>query len=267
MVTCKVCGAPSQIYLQNVRVLSKYSITYYRCESCQLIQTEEPFWLNEAYRNAITSLDIGLPRRNLHWLPVVETVIRKWFDPAASFVDYGGGYGLFVRLMRDQGFNFYRQDTYCENLFAKNFDITDLPETSTHELVTAFEVFEHLSDPISTVKDMLRYGHSILFSTVLQPHDNVTPDNWWYFIPDTGQHVCLYTEASLRKLAAHFNVHLYTNGATLHLLTSKPVSATWFRQLSNPKFAKLYNQLAPNRRQSLLDSDYALIAPQLSTIA
>ena len=26
---------------------------------------------------------------------------------------------MLVRMMRDNGFNFYRQDTYCENLFAK----------------------------------------------------------------------------------------------------------------------------------------------------
>jgi len=35
---------------------------------------------------------------------------------------------VYVRLMRDEGYNFYRQDVYCENIFAKSFDVEDLKE-------------------------------------------------------------------------------------------------------------------------------------------
>ncbi|MEZ0609311.1 class I SAM-dependent methyltransferase [Fibrella sp. WM1] len=257
-MTCQICRSPATPYLE-LTILNKYSVQYLRCSGCGLIYTEPPYWLDEAYGNAITSLDIGLPRRNLHWMPVVEAVIRKWFNPSASFLDYGGGYGLFVRLMRDQGFDFYRQDTYCENLFAKQFDVTQHSNRQPYELITAFEVFEHLPDPVGTVKDMLSYGESILFSTELQPNDHVTPENWWYFIPETGQHVSLYTEASLRRLAEQFGLRLYSNGHNLHLMTKKPVSMAWFQQLSRPKVAKLVNAVMPNRPKSLLDKDYTLL--------
>ncbi len=50
---------------------------------------------------------------------------------------------MFVRLMRDNGFDFYRSDRQCENLFAKGFEAS-LDVSPSYELLTAFEVFEHL---------------------------------------------------------------------------------------------------------------------------
>ena len=46
-----------------------------------------------------------------------------FFKSNGSIVDYGGGYGLLVRLMRNSGFDFYRYDPYCANFFAKGFEV------------------------------------------------------------------------------------------------------------------------------------------------
>jgi hypothetical protein len=97
-------------------MLGKYEAKYYQCSDCQFIQTEEPFWLEEAYKDAITKLDIGLVYRNENITPIISTIIQLLFSKSKRFIDYGGGYGLFVRMMRDRGFDFYRQDIYCENL-------------------------------------------------------------------------------------------------------------------------------------------------------
>ena len=101
--------------------------------------------------------------RNEYLVPIVSTIIELFYQRATKFIDYGGGYGLFVRMMRDRGFDFYRQDIYCENLFAKHFDLSDLPGTSKFDMLTAFEVFEHLQDPISEIGKMLSYFDTILF--------------------------------------------------------------------------------------------------------
>ena len=71
-----------------------------------------------------------------------------FFDPKAKFLDYGGGYGMLVRLMRNYGFDFYYFDKYCQNLFANGFDLKD-SACSRFELLTAFELFEHFSEPVS----------------------------------------------------------------------------------------------------------------------
>lgn len=264
-MVCKICGAHSTPVIE-ILVLNKYSVVYYQCNSCQFIQTEEPYWLNEAYSSAITSLDIGLPFRNLHWRPVVKAIIQCWFaSEEDAFLDYGGGYGLFVRLMRDQGFNFYRQDIHCENLFAKYFDVVDTCRAS-YGLVTAFEVFEHLANPVHSVEHMLEYSDNILFSTELQPESNVTLGTWQYFIPSTGQHVSLYTKKSLNVLAENFNLQLYTDGHQLHMMTQKQVSKTMFRFFSNPLRSKLYNQIFSGKRKTLLNKDLDYVTERVSKV-
>ncbi len=47
--------------LFTAKVLGKYDVQYYQCVITGFIQTEEPYWLEEAYSSAITKLDIGLP--------------------------------------------------------------------------------------------------------------------------------------------------------------------------------------------------------------
>ena len=101
----------------------KYDVTYYQCESCRFIQTEQPYWLNEAYSSAITHLDIGLLSRNLYLMNEIPRLIDGLFPESKRYLDFGGGYGVFVRLMRDLGYDFFRFDTYCENIFADFFDI------------------------------------------------------------------------------------------------------------------------------------------------
>ncbi|GAB3931390.1 class I SAM-dependent methyltransferase [Larkinella terrae] len=254
-MTCHICNTPSSESFQ-VKVLFKYDVTYYRCHECGFIQTETPYWLPEAYESAITSLDIGLVSRNLHWAPTVEAVIRKWFRPEGPFLDYGGGYGLFVRMMRDRGFPFIRLDQYCENLFAKHFDVTDQPEVKNYELITAFEVFEHLANPVGTVEQMLQAGKSILFTTKVLPNPNVTPETWWYFIPETGQHVALYSLESLHRLAKRFGLQLYSDGHDLHLMTAKPISPTWLRWFTHPRKVAFYNYLHRYPAKSMLNDDF-----------
>lgn len=100
-------------------VLKKYEVGYYECAQCGFIQTEDPYWLEEAYSNVISDGDLGPVNRAIIGSRNVEAVILTCFDPNAEFVDWGGGYGLFTRLMRDNGYDFYWHDTYCQNLFAK----------------------------------------------------------------------------------------------------------------------------------------------------
>lgn len=250
---CKICSSESEFYL-STKVLSNYNVDYYKCLSCQFIQTEQPYWIEEAYSNAITKLDIGLVTRNEFLTPIVQAVISKWFDPNRQFIDYGGGYGMLVRMMRDRGFDYYRQDIYCENLFAKSYDVVDLPPFRA-ELVTAFEVFEHLLDPLQEIEKMLGLGESILFSTNVQPSDNVNPESWWYFTPETGQHISLYSRKSLQFIANRFNLNYVWNDYDIHLFTPRVVNAATFRLITHPRWARIHNRVF-SKRETLLEKDY-----------
>ena len=228
---CKICHSATHLIFRS-KVLQKYYANYFKCDFCQFIQTEEPYWINESYQNAITDLDLGLLMRNLYNKGIVKAIIDKLFKKNGVFLDYGGGYGLFVRLMRDAGYNFYRQDNYCENLFARHFDINDIFQKDNFELLTCFEVFEHLTDPLIEIEKMLQYSHSILFSTTLQPTYSLSPETWDYFAPETGQHIAFYTKNSLEFIAKKYGLNLYTNNSSLHLLTNNKWSFNWVKYIS-----------------------------------
>lgn len=228
-MNCKICNNNSS-YIFSKKILEKYDTRYFKCENCGFLQIENPHWLNEAYEDAISSLDTGLVSRNLYFSTLTEKLILGYFDSNKKFIDYGGGYGLFVRLMRDKGFDFYRQDKYCQNLFAQYFDVTDLSENiRKFELLTAFELFEHLENPIGEVENMLVFSDSILFSTELQPDNVKNYEDWWYLTPETGQHISFYTKKSLKIISKKFGLNLYTDGVSLHLLTKKHLGRSPFQ--------------------------------------
>jgi hypothetical protein len=256
---CNICSGPSSLVFTK-KILNKYDVGYYQCTRCSFIQTEKPYWLQEAYENVITSLDIGLVSRNLYLATVVTGLINAFFDSRGRFLDYGGGYGLLVRLMRDQGFDFYREDRFCENLFAKSFDRSDIPAASGFELITGFEIFEHLEDPVSEVEQLLKQGNSILFSTELQP--SAALESWEYLAPETGQHISFYSSDALKELGKMFRLNLYSNGKNMHLLSTKSINQNLFSMLTRKKVALMYN-LVKGQRKSLLEKDYRLIKESL----
>lgn len=201
-------------------VLQRHDATYHKCSVCGHIHIHPVSWIKEAYSEAITSLDVGLVSRNIVLAPVVAAIIERVLPAGNHFLDYGGGYGLFTRLMRDRGFNFYRQDKYCANLFARDFDFDLLPKSARYfDLVTLFEVLEHLQRPLEELEKLLQLTDTLLFSTELIPGEIQDLTNWWYLSPETGQHISFFTIASLQALAKQFNMNFYTNKRNLHLFT------------------------------------------------
>lgn len=135
-------------------------------------------------------------------------------------LDYGGGYGILTRLLRDIGVDCYWTDKYAENIFARGFE--DKTKVK-YDMVTAFELFEHLENPVEEIRGVIRKFRPkiLLFSTML--HNKVFPKDWWYFAPEGGQHISLYTKRSLEILAGKFGMKLSTNGRGIHIFSKKYV--------------------------------------------
>jgi len=247
---CKICSCATDRFAM-ARLLEKYPVQYFQCPQCGFTQTETPYWLNEVYAEAINDSDIGLVQRNIRLSKISKVVICSFFHPNARFIDYGGGYGLFVRLMRDAGLDFYRFDKFCPNLFAKEFEAEGFGQ---YELATAFEVFEHFVNPLEDAEGILRFSNNILFSTQLMPPHNPKPDAWWYYGLDHGQHVALYTRKSLALIAQRFGLNLYSDGRQLHLFTEKRLPPIAFQIVARSKAALLLEVFF--RRASLIPTDY-----------
>ena len=251
-VNCSICNQKA-IPFDKAKVLDKYDVQYYRCTECGFIQTEDPYWLDEAYTDAINASDLGLVHRNINNARMTRSVIFLFFNQAGKFLDYAGGYGMFTRMMRDSGLDYYHHDAYCENLFAVSFDLSVIGKTE-FDMLTVFEVFEHLKDPKVALEELLGYSGNILFSTDLLPSNPPKVDDWWYYGTDHGQHISIYTENSLRKLAGEFGLHFVTDRRRIHMFSRRRVSQTLFVFLVRSKLALLLGMLL--KRRSLLPKDY-----------
>ncbi len=250
-MNCKICNGPTES-LGTALMLKKYEVRFFHCRSCEFVQVEEPYWLDEAYSRSTAEIDLWQLSRTLANSRFVKALILSFFSPQARFVDFGGGYGLFTRRMRDLGFNYFNHDKYCPNLFAHGFKADDSGNTR-YELLTAFEVFEHLPAPMDTLSTMMRMSGSILLSTELLPKPVPGPRDWHYYGLWHGMHTSFYSLAALQRMADRFNLNVVSNGRTLHLLTPKKISPQMFRLIINPKISGLLHLI--RRRPSLLSSD------------
>jgi hypothetical protein len=216
---CKICNHTSEKKFEAV-ILDTYSTFFFACPACGFVQTGNPVWLKKAYKNPINSCDTGILARNLRLRESVSAILYYFFDPHASFLDYAGGYGIFTRLMRDIGFDYCWYDKYCNNIFAQGFEYNFKGKI---ELLTAFEVLEHLVVPLDDIEKMLSISSNILFTTELIPTPLPAPHEWWYYGIEHGQHISFYTHATLENIARNFGLHYYTF-EELHLMTEKKIS-------------------------------------------
>jgi len=249
---CPVCGARRAHAFTHL-ILGRHQVDFVTCPRCGLLQTEEPHWLAEAYSDPIAASDVGLVQRN-HQLAETTACLLHRSLPAGPYLDAGAGYGLFVRSMRDLGFDFRWSDPYTENLFARGFE--DGPGAGPYAAVTAFEVLEHVHDPAAWVRETLeRAGASTLvFSQVL--FDGPPPGpNWWYYVFHTGQHVSFYRPSTLDAIAAPLGLRRYSSG-DLHVLTDRRLPRGALR-VARSRLRVPGAMLVRARRAPLTPEDYA----------
>jgi hypothetical protein len=247
-VTCKVCAELSRFF-GRIEVLTKYPVQYFRCERCGFIQTEAPYWLEEAYSTAIARQDVGVMQRNLVNCELTSSVVNLFYPKIVNAVDFGAGHGVFVRLMRDRGYNFFWFDRYASNDYARGFEYNNKVR---YDFLTAFEVLEHLSDPVHELSELMELSDNVFVSTYTVPDPVPALADWWYYSPITGQHISFYTRQSLEILAARFKRRLFSHGA-YHLFTKEPHSKLLFQIATRPRLARIVNQMF--RRTSLIDAD------------
>ena len=228
-MNCKICEALTEPIF-TARLLDKFDVQYYQCPVCRFVQTEPPYWLNEAYHSPMNVSDTGVMTRNLLLGLKTALIIQFLFNRHGRFVDYAGGWGIFTRLMRDLGFDFYWFDKYVKNEVARGFE-ADL--SAQYELVTVFEAFEHFEDPILELGNLFQRSDSVLFSTTTLPDPTPKPGEWWYYGLDHGQHIAFYSRQTFEKIASQFGCSYHTDGKYIHLLTKKKLSNGWFRFLTS----------------------------------
>jgi len=226
---CPVCSGKRRQLFQ-ARILKKYDVHYFLCDACGLIQTEQPYWLNEAYSSAIAEADTGLVARNLEIAAKLSGLLYFCFDANARYLESAGGYGLLTRLMRDRGFDFRWHDPYCENLFARGFEWDPAMGAAGCGAVTAMEVLEHVMNPADFIRNALAQAgtRTIICSTLPYEGEPPQPDRWWYYSLESGQHISFFRRDTLKVLADKLGLRIYSHGS-LHVLTESAINESAFR--------------------------------------
>jgi hypothetical protein len=236
MIKCRICFESSTKSIFSAQLLRK-NVAYFECLNCGYVQTEEPYWLENAYASTINISDTGIMSRNLSNVSfVLATLILM--KKKSVVVDYAGGHGFLVRLLRDVGIDAFWSDPFCENLVARGFEYTN---DKLANLVTVFESFEHFMRPYDEMIKILDIAPNILLTTYIISDPAPMPSEWWYYGLEHGQHIGFYRLRTLAYLANKFDLYLISDGVSRHFFSKKKYSYTAWRTLIylSSKFPKL----------------------------
>ena len=257
MNTCPICtSAMRDVFTASL--LKKYEVTYHQCKECGLLQTEEPYWLDEAYAEAIATADTGLVMRNFSLAAKLTTLLYLRFEKRGAYLDVAGGYGMLARLMRDYGFEYYWEDKYCQNLLARGFESDKSKKPFV--ALTAFEVLEHVHEPLAFIREKLEHNgcRTLIFTTEL--YDSVEPptNDWWYYAFNSGQHITFYQRKTFEKIAEILGLNFYTLHG-LHILTDKKLSIDLLLKFATGRIALPLAMFIRRRLGSLTFSDHYML--------
>ena len=234
---CRLC-ASTAIPCFNLKILGKHQVAFFECSKCHSLQTEAPYWLDEAYGNKnLSNLDTGAARRNIHNLAACFA-ISKLFD-FHNVIDIGGGDGLLCRMLRDYGINCFVKDKYASPIYAQGF--TE-PTFTKPDLVIGFEVMEHFANPESDLDDLFGYQpKALLMSTAIYTNQS---SDWWYLLPESGQHVFFYSRQALELIAKKYQYSLIVSGGfILFIRQPSALKAFLAKVLLKEKICRLIRSL------------------------
>ncbi len=256
--TCGVCRG-TLIFFSCGDIL-EYTAEYWQCTSCSSVQVLEPFWAEEAHSRAISTLDTGLVSRSIIASRFVGVLIFLEKKLKSRVLDWGGGVGLLARLLRDQGIDTSSFDKYAEGFLVEGFTIQEKEVFEEFEFILSVECFEHLVSPVKTFEKITTNKNYFVFTTELITTPPPVPGekSWWYYMPESGQHITFASARGIRLFAIELGFDHYIQVGNLHILSKRRLRLLTRIVLKNRIFRKIAMVVVPEvlfRRSSLIWRD------------
>lgn len=206
-INCRLCKNQATFSFEKL-VLKKYNVSYFKCVHCKSLQTEDPYWLDEAYKFNLSNLDTGAIQRNLNNFAFCFAFIDIF--NVKNVIDFGGSDGILCRFLRDHMINCKTYDKYATPVYAQDFITRDIEKV---DLVMAFEVFEHLKNPDIELDEIFKFDPEyLLFSTEIFINQN---DQWPYLAEQGGQHIFFYSVDAINLIAERYNYNATLIGSII----------------------------------------------------
>ena len=187
----------------------------YSCSECEFAFYPDQNWITQSFSDELNSLDIGSTDRTLIAADYLGVLLNSQKLRDGSFLDYGGGYGLLSRIMRDRGFSFKSYDPFTKQIFPTSSQTNNNLLEQKHDAITLIEVALHFEDPLEEFRRLLQLTDILVFTAVLT--DEKLNSDWWYLSPETGQHIALFSTRTLEILAEQLGVNVTTDGKFFHI--------------------------------------------------
>lgn len=268
-IECRLCGAPATLAFARPAD-DGTTIRCFACTSCRSLQTEAPYWLAEVYAASSSAsrldIDTSAVERCLFNRIVVAFLwkLGGFANGRDRLLDWGGGPGLFVRLLRDVGIDAYLYDKYARNHFATGFFRDN---DTRYSFVTAFEVFEHFPEPAKDLEAIFALDAAFLLISTApftgQGHD------WAYLGPPKSEHVFFYSDEALELIGRRFGYQVMRMPQAITLFHQPRISRTRLqlvaRLIAHPRMAEL--AFALKSKWSLADEDARTIRRRIDAEA
>lgn len=273
-IICPVCGEIATSYCQ------KDSATYYRSPKCGLIfQSPLPTthdmityaqeeYTSGVYKEYVQARDLKYATFRYR-LPKIQALLLN-NGKNGKLLDVGCSCGYFIDVALEAGFDAYGIEFSSEAISAAsptakvritqgNINTLSCDQTTTFDVVTAFDIIEHTDDPIGflqNLKSMLNPGSVVVLTTPDTGHflRPLMRSRWPMLQP--LQHTFLFSKTSLGcALDAAGFIDIETTTArkvlTIHYLLKQV-------RIYNPTLYQLYRLLLPSIPATLHEKPISL---------
>lgn len=231
---CKVCGLTNVNYIGHVDpnkdvlgraktfILKNHNdLHFYKCEDCGFLYTPyfdnwtqkefEYYIYNDEYILIDPDYTYDRPKRTADWFVKQRDITKH-----TRILDFGAGSAVFEKVLKEHY-------SFTDITSWDPFWHTDISwhYKDKFDVITAFEVFEHTTDPVDTLMQMIAYlkpaTGRIIISTITTDIMPIKNDlSFWYIAPRNG-HVCMHSNKSLEKLFEKVNMHCDHINNTEHI--------------------------------------------------